>query len=77
MVAKRDYRLITLDVLELAAQTPHRDLADSLRQLLVAYNALARSNGQAVGRPLVAAADRYGRSERVAAGGGQRLPLKP
>jgi hypothetical protein len=33
MVAKRDYRAITLDVLELAAQTPDRDLADSRRQL--------------------------------------------
>ncbi len=50
MVAKRDYRFITLDVLELAAQTPDRDLADSLRHLVVAYNALARSDGQRLGR---------------------------
>ena len=51
MVAKRDYRAITLDVLELVAQTPDRDLADSLKQLLVAYSALVRSNEQLIGRP--------------------------
>lgn len=32
---QRDYWVIALDVLELAAQTPDRDLAESLRQLLM------------------------------------------
>jgi hypothetical protein len=77
MVAKRDYRFITLDVLELAAQTPDRDLADSLRQLVVAYNALARSNGQRLGHLSTVAGRHRGRPERVSAGGGKRVPLKP
>ena len=42
MAAKRDHRVITLDVLELAAQTPDRDLAERLRQLLIVYSALVR-----------------------------------
>ena len=77
MVAKRDYRAISLDVLELAAQTPDRDLADSLRQLVVAYNALARSNEQPIGRPSTILPDRHGLAERVSADGGPRLPPKP
>ena len=77
MVAKRDYRFITLDVLELAAQTPDRDLADSLRHLVVAYNALARSNWQRLSRPPTTLPDRHGRPERVSADGGKRVPLKP
>ena len=39
---QRDCWVITLDVLELAAQTPDRDLAEGLRQLLIAYSALVR-----------------------------------
>jgi hypothetical protein len=77
MLAKRDYRAITLDVLELAEQTLDRDVADSLRQLVVAYNALVRSNEQPIGRSSTTLADHHGLRERVSADDRQRLPPKP
>ena len=69
---QRDYRVITLDVLELAAQTPDRDLAESLRQLLIAYSALVRCKEPSS----ATSADHNGPPKR-SADTGQRMPRKP